>query len=147
MGHKTTTLYDTDFNLWIEQTVRQLKQGDLQSLDLENLIEEIESMGRSDKREVYSRLKVLLLHLLKWKYQPQKRTGSWRNTIDEQRDQLNLILADSPSLNTHLQAIFADCYLKGKKGAANETNLPLSTFPVDCPFSQAEILDAEFFPD
>ncbi len=147
MGHKTTTLYDTDFNLWIEQTVRQLKQGDLQSLDLENLIEEIESMGRSDKREVYSRLKVLLLHLLKWEYQPQKRTGSWRNTIDEQRDQLNLILADSPSLNTHLQVIFADCYLKGKKGAANETNLPLSTFPVDCPFSQAEILDAEFFPD
>ncbi|MBE9203452.1 DUF29 domain-containing protein [Synechocystis salina LEGE 06099] len=147
MGQKTTTLYDTDFNLWIEQTVRQLKQGDVQSLDLENLIEEIESMGRSDKREVYSRLKVLFLHLLKWKYQPQKRTGSWKNTIDEQRDQLSLILADSPSLNPYVQTIFADCYLKGRKGASNETDLPLSNFPVDCPFSLAEILDAEFFPD
>ncbi|MBE9197268.1 DUF29 domain-containing protein [Synechocystis sp. LEGE 06083] len=147
MEQQTTTLYDTDFNLWIEQTVHQLKQGDLQSLDVENLIEEIESMGRSDKREVYSRLKVLFLHLLKWKYQTQKRTGSWKNTIDEQRDQLNLILADSPSLNPYLQAIFADCYLKGRKGAVNETNLPLSNFPVDCPFSLAEILDAEFLPD
>jgi hypothetical protein len=92
-------------------------------------------------------LKVLFLHLLKWKYQPQKRTGSWKNTIDEQRDQLNLILADSPSLNPYVQTIFADCYLKGRKGAANETNLPLSNFPVDCPFSLAEMLDAEFFPD
>ncbi|MBE9174625.1 DUF29 domain-containing protein [Synechocystis salina LEGE 06155] len=147
MEQQTTNLYDTDFNLWIEQTVRQLQQGDLQSLDVENLIEEIESMGHSDKREVYSHLKVLLLHLLKWKYQPLKRTASWQNNIDEQRDQLSLILADSPSLNPHMKAIFADCYLKGRKGAANETSLPLSTFPEDCPFSLGEILDAEFLPD
>ncbi len=141
------TLYDTDFNLWIEQTVHQLKKGDLQSLDLENLIEEIESMGRSDKREVYSRLKVLLIHLLKWKYQPEKRGSSWQNTIDEQRDQLGLILQDSPSLNPHLKNIFDDCYSKARRGAAQETNLPPSIFSTDCPFALEEILNAEFFPD
>lgn len=141
------TLYDTDFNLWIEQTVNQLKQGDLQSLDLENLVEEIESMGRSDKREVYSRLKILLIHLLKWRYQPKKRGSSWRNTIDEQRDQLSLILADSPSLKPHFENIFSDCYSKARRGASNETNLAPSTFPIDCPFLLEEILDSEFFPD
>lgn len=84
----TQTLYHQDFNLWIKQTIDQLQNGDLTELDRENLIEEIKSMGNSDKRETFSRLKVLLMHLLKWKYQPQKRTSSWLNTIDEQRDQV-----------------------------------------------------------
>mgnify|MGYP001809552601 FL=1 len=147
MGQKTTTLYDTDFNLWIEQTVRHLKQGDLQSLDLENLIEEIESMGRSDKREVKNRLIVLMVHLLKWRYQSEKRSNSWTATINEQRRQLDLITGDSPSLKPFLVDNFSSCYQIARRDAARETFLSLSVFPLDCPFSVTEILDAEFFPN
>jgi hypothetical protein len=141
------TLYDTDFNLWIEQTVNQLKQGDLQSLDLENLVEEIESMGRSDKREVKNRLIVLMTHLLKWRYQSPKRSNSWTATINEQRRQLELITSDSPSLKPFLMDNFHTCYQMARKDAVNETNLAPSTFPIDCPFLLEEILDSEFFPD
>ncbi|AGF51829.1 sll0803 [Synechocystis sp. PCC 6803] len=141
------TLYDTDFNLWIEETVRQLKQGDLQSLDLDNLIEEIESMGRSDKREVKNRLIVLMIHLLEWRYQPEKRSNSWTATINEQRRQLGLITGDSPSLKPFLVDNFPGCYQIARRDAVRETFLSLSVFPLDCPFSLAEILNAEFFPD
>ena len=95
-----TTLYETDFNLWIEQTVNQLKNGEIQDLDLENLIEEIQSMGSNDKREIKSRLIVLIMHLLKYKYQPKKKTKSWISTITTQRDELELVLENSPSLKS-----------------------------------------------
>lgn len=143
----TQTLYEKDFHLWIEQTINYLKDGDLAKLDRENLIEEINSMGNSDKRETFSRLKVLLMHLLKWKYQPEKRTSSWLNTIDEQREQLELILKNSPSLKPYFQEILSDCYQKAIRAAVNETNLPRNTFPIECPFNQEQILDADYFPD
>lgn len=92
------TLYNTDFNLWIEETVKQLKSGDFQEIDIDNLIEEIESMGKSEKRELKSRFAVLMMHFLTWKYQPTKRSNSWLTTIREQRLQLSLLLKDSPSL-------------------------------------------------
>ncbi len=95
MKTKLSQLYETDFNLWIEQTVNHLKKGHLDALDLDNLIEEISDMGCNNRREVFSRLKVLLMYLLKWQYQPEKCTNSWINTIDEQREQLELILRDS----------------------------------------------------
>jgi len=141
------TLYETDFNLWIEQTVKQLQRGQLQELDVENLIEEVASMGRSDKREVYSRLRVLLLYLLKWQYQPAKQTGSWIATIDEQRSQLQLILRDSPSLKPYLQDQLADCYQSARQGAAKETHLAIATFPLECPFTEAQMLDIDYLPD
>ena len=142
----TQTLYEKDFNLWIEQTINYLKDGDFTNLDRENLIEEIKSMGNSDKRETFSRLKVLLMHLLKWKYQPQKRTSSWLNTIDEQREQLELILKNSPSLKPYFQEILSDCYQKAIRAAVNETNLPRKTFPIECPFTPEQILDSDYFP-
>ncbi len=147
MKTKLSQLYETDFNLWIEQTVNCLKKGDLDALDLENLIEEISDMGRNNRREVFSRLKVLLMHLLKWKYQPQKRTNSWINTIDEQREQLELILKDSPSLKPYFKQILPECYQKAVRSAVNETNLPKKTFPVDCPFNQEQVLDMDYFPE
>jgi secreted Zn-dependent insulinase-like peptidase len=98
MKNQLSQLYETDFNLWLEQTVNHLKKGNLEALDLDNLIEEISDMVRNNRREIFSRLKVLLMHLLKWQYQPEKRTNSWINTIDEQREQLELIFRDSPSL-------------------------------------------------
>jgi hypothetical protein len=147
MKTKLSQLYETDFNLWIEQTVNHLKKGNLQALDLDNLIEEISDMGRNNRREVFSRLKVLLMHLLKWQYQPEKRTNSWINTIDEQREQLELILRDSPSLKPYLADIFAECYQKEVRGTVNETNLPKETFPVDCPFTQEQVLNWDYFPE
>jgi hypothetical protein len=143
----TRTLYDSDFNLWIEQTVNQLKNGDLQDLDRENLIDEMESMGRSDKREISNRLEILIMHLLKWQYQPEKQTNSWFSTINEQRRAIRLILKDSPSLKPYLRDNLEECYQEARKEATRETNLPKSTFPSDCPFSPEQVLDADYFPE
>ena len=143
----TQTLYDTDFNLWIEQTITALKSGDIQTLDLENLIEEIEAMTRSDKREIFNRLKVLITHLLKCQYQPQKKTNSWIKTINEQRDQIELVLADSPSLRPYLTSKLGEIYKKAKRDAVTETKLTPETFPTDCPFTEEQILDSEYFPN
>lgn len=142
----TTTLYETDFNLWIEQTVNQLKNGQIQDLDLENLIEEIESMGRSDKREIKTRLIVLIMHLLKWKYQPKKQTTSWIATINEQRRQIKVVLKDSPSLKPYIQNEIDDCYQDARKDAEKETKLSIEIFPLECPFTQEQILDPDYFP-
>jgi len=147
MKTKLSQLYETDFNLWLEQTVNHLKKGNLEALDLDNLIEEISDMGRNNRREIFGRLKVLLMHLLKWQYQLEKRTNSWINTIDEQREQLELILRDSPSLKPYLADIFAECYQKEVRGTVNETNLPKETFPVDCPFTQEQVLNWDYFPE
>ncbi len=147
MKNQLSQLYETDFNLWLEQTVNHLKNGNLEALDLDNLIEEISDMVRNNRREVFSRLKVLLMHLLKWQYQPEKRTNSWINTIDEQREQLELILRDSPSLKPYLADIFAECYQQAVRGTVNETNLPKETFPVDCPFSQEQVLKWDYLPE
>ncbi|MGL5033861.1 MAG: DUF29 domain-containing protein, partial [Microcystaceae cyanobacterium] len=130
-----------------EETAQSLKEGNFQDLDLANLIEEIESMGRRDKREVCSRMKVLLMHLLKWKYQPEKRTTSWISTINEQRDQINVILKDSPSLKPYLRQEFADCYQTARVNASEETDLALEVFPKDCPFTQEQILKTGFRPN
>ena len=146
MNTLTSTLYDIDFNLWIEQTINQLKNGNLKDLDIKNLVEEIESMGRSDKREIYSCLKVLLIHLLKWKYQPSKKTSSWIATINEQRTQINLILKDSPSLKPYLRDNWQDCYQDARIDAATETFLSLETFPWECPFTPEQILTHGFIP-
>ena len=134
-----TNLYSTDFNLWIEQTIAALKSGDLQALDLDNLIEEIEAMTRSDKREIFNRLKVLIMHLLKCQY--QKKTNSWIKTINEQRDQIELVLADSPSLRPYLTSKLEECYKKAKRDAITETKLTPDTFPTNCPFTEEQILD------
>ena len=143
----TTTLYETDFNLWIEQTVNQLKNGQVQALDLENLIEEIQSMGSNDKREIKSRLIVLIMHLLKYKYQPKKKTTSWTATITTQRDELELVLEKSPSLKPFLKVNIFECYQKARRNAARETKLPLTTFPLECPFTPEQIVDSDYFPD
>ncbi|MEB3175120.1 MAG: DUF29 domain-containing protein [Cyanobacteriota bacterium] len=140
------TLYDADFNQWLEETAKSLKAGNFQALDLENLIEEIESMGRSDKREIKTRLIVLLMHLLKHKYQFQRRTTSWIVTINEQRRQIKAVLKDSPSLKPYIQKELGDCYEDARKDAAKETRLPVATFPSECPFTQEQILDPDYFP-
>jgi hypothetical protein len=140
------SLYETDFAEWIDATVQQLKERRFAELDLDNLIEEIESLGKRDKRELQSRLIVLLSHLLKDKYQPEKRSNSWFTTIAEQRRQMLLILQDSPSLRNYCADIFEKCYATARKDAARETQLAIGSFPEVCPFTLENILDEDWFP-
>lgn len=144
---KTQKLYNQDFYLWIETTAKLLRKGKLESVDIENLIEEIEAMGRKEKRSLRSNLIVLLMHLLKYKYEPERRSNSWLSTIFEHRDRIEVELAESPSLQPYLEEIWSECYSKARKKASLETGLPLSTFPESCPFSQAETLDHEYLPE
>jgi hypothetical protein len=132
-------LYDQDYYLWIETISKQLKAGKFAEIDLANLIEEIESMGKSEKRELKSRLIVLLMHLLKWQYQPEKRSESWRSTITEQRICIELLLEDSPSLQPLLIEIFADCYEKARLKASEETGIKLNFFPKESPFTLEDV--------
>jgi hypothetical protein len=121
-------LYDTDFNLWVEETANLLKEGKWEYLDLENLIEEIEAMGRSDKKALKSNLEKLLLHLLKWKYQPSKRSHSWQYSITEQCLRLLEVFEDSPSLKVYFEEVFDQCYQNACLLAARETGLDKKTF-------------------
>jgi hypothetical protein len=142
----TKTLYDTDFNQWIEEQVKLLRDLQLNHLDIENLIEEIESLGKSDKRQLKSRLEVLLHHLLKWQYQPTERTGSWKGTIAEQRRRIRDLLLDSPSLKSYLETMANACYADAREQASLETGLALDCFPCDCPYTMADVLNSEFWP-
>jgi hypothetical protein len=142
-----TRLYETDFVSWTEQTAQLIRAAQFGQVDWEAVVEEIESLGRSDRRELKSRLEVLLQHLLKWQYQSNLRSGSWRNTIDEQRNRIEDLLQESPSLNPYLEDVLAECYRRGRKAASNETELSVNTFPVECPYTITQILDGEFMPD
>ena len=138
------SLYEQDFYLWTQTTAQQLKDHKLQEIDIPNLIEEIESMGRSEKRELKSRLIILLMHLLKWQYQPEKRSESWRSTITEQRISIEVLLEDSPSLKPLVAEIFNDCYQKARIKASEETKIKLNFFPQESPFTQEETITNSF---
>lgn len=137
-------LYEQDFYLWTQITAEQLKKNKFNEIDITNLIEEIESMGRSEKRELKSRLVVLLMHLLKWHYQPEKRSESWRSTITEQRICIEGLLEDSPSLKPTLSEVFEDCYQKARLKASDETGIKLNFFPKESPFSLEETLESRY---
>ena len=143
----SNSLYDHDFFAWSNQQAALLRAGKLSQADIENIAGEIESMGKSEKRELLSRLTVLMMHLLKWQFQKAKRTTSWELTIDEQRIQLALHLADNPSLKSELPQTVHDAYRLAILGARRQTRLPASAFPAICPYSTAEMMDAAFWPD
>jgi Domain of unknown function DUF29 len=140
-------LYEQDFNLWIQTTADLLKQKDFTQLDLDNLIEEIESMGRNQKRAMESNLEVILSHLLKYQYQPKRRSRSWLVTLREHRRRLSKSLQDSPSLKPHFLETLAECYQEAREVAAIETDLNIDTFPEALPFTATQILDPKFLPD
>ncbi|MBG1270026.1 DUF29 domain-containing protein [Nostoc sp. WHI] len=133
-------LYEQDFYLWTQTLAQQLKENNFNEIDIPNLVEEIESMGRSEKRELKNRLIVLLMHLLKWQYQPEKRSESWRSTISEQRICIETLLEDSPSLQPLLVEVFEDCYQKARLKASEETGIKLNFFPQESPFTLEETL-------
>lgn len=138
------TLYEQDFYLWTKAIVQHLKENRFNDIDIPNLIAEIESMGKSEKRELKSRLIVLLIHLIKWQYQPEKRSESWRSTITEQRICIEALLEDSLSLQPLLIEIFPDCYEKARSKASEETGIKLNFFPQESPFTLDETLNAYF---
>ena len=142
-----TNLYDCDFNLWVEATANLLRSGKLTEIDVVNLLEEVESMGNSDKLALSSNLVVVLLHLLKWQYQPNKRTRSWEKSIAEHRRRIRKIFQGSPSLRNYFQKTFDECYLDARKQAKIETRLPFENFPVNSPFTPVQVLDEDFLPE
>ncbi len=137
-------LYDRDYCLWLEETAKLLRDRKLESLDFEHLIEEIEDMGKEKRRELKNRLIVLLMHLLKYQYQPEKRFASWVNTIWEQYYQIESLLEDSPSLKPYYLEIFSDCYSKAVRAASTETKLSANAFPTDAPFLPEDVINPDF---
>ncbi|MGB7416509.1 MAG: DUF29 domain-containing protein [Thermosynechococcaceae cyanobacterium] len=137
-------LYEVDFVEWINQAAELLRQEKLSELDIENLIEEVESLGRSEKNALKSNLSILLMHLLKWHYQADKRSSSWIRTIDEHRERIRLSLESSPSLKTLYLEVIEQRYAVARKQAARETRLNISTFPTECPYTAEQVLDDEF---
>jgi hypothetical protein len=142
----TVNLYEQDFSLWLETTVNQLKEKRFHEVDFLNLIEELEAIGRSEKNSLESNLRVVFLHLLNYKYQPNKRSRSWLASIREHRIRIRKALQNSPSLRVYLNTIFAETYQDSRNLASDETGLLINTFPDVCPFTLEETLNEEFLP-
>lgn len=139
--------YQNDFYSWTQQQAALLKSGKFSDIDVENLIEEIESMGRSEKRTLESRLTILIQHLLKWKYQPVRRSRSWQLTIKAQRMDYFKVLRDNPGLKSSLNQCLIDAYQMAVVKAAKETRLEESVFPAECPWSLQQMTQADFYPE
>ena len=139
--------HETDFYSWTQQQASLLRQGRLSELDIVNLIEEIEDLGASERRELENRLSVLLMHLLKWGYQPDHRSTSWEGTIRSQRFRLKKCLRENPGLKPRLTDILSEAYKPAIFDAMSETGLKLNSFPTKCPWSVEQVLDDEFWPE
>jgi hypothetical protein len=136
--------YESDYYAWTQTQVHLLRSGKVEELDRENLVEEIESLGRAERRELESRLRVILIHLLKWQFQPALRSRSWQLTLQEQRIRLQAHLQDNPSLQGRIPEALLRAYPLAVIGAERETGL--ESFPGECPFTIEQILAADFFP-
>jgi exonuclease V gamma subunit len=139
--------YDTDYLLWVEQTLAQLKAGEYSQVDWTNLFEEIEDMSRRQRDALESNLIVVLVHLLKWQFQPEMQCGSWKGSIREHRRRIHRALLSSPSLRSYLTTILDDCYRSARSQASDETGLDLDRFPESCEYAIDRILDDEYLPD
>lgn len=142
-----SALYETDFYAWAKEQAELLRAGKLTQADIDHIAEEIDSMGRTEKRELISRLTILLLHLLKWRFQPTLRGRSWRLSIEGQRLDVEAHLADNPSLKAVLGEAIAQAYRRATIEAQRETGLEASAFSPSCPWSFGEMMDAGFWPD
>ncbi|MDR5639123.1 DUF29 domain-containing protein [Thermosynechococcus sp. JY1334] len=139
----TSPLYDTDFYAWTLEQAKLLKAGDFGHLDIAHLVEEIEALGRQERRELENRLGILIGHLLKWDYQPQKRSKSWRATIREQRRAVEKLISQNPSLQPYLPQAIAEAYESGKDLVVRETPLDYSDLPETCPYTLEKVLGTQ----
>lgn len=144
---RNAELYKQDFYRWTQEQVTLLREGKWHELDREHLIEEIEDLGRSARKELRSYLERLVLHLLKWRYQSDYQTRSWRDSIMENRARIPDSLTESPSLLPQLSMLLQECYPHARRRAARQTRLPLAAFPETCPWTVEQVLDAAFWPD
>ncbi|RKT44539.1 DUF29 domain-containing protein [Thiocapsa rosea] len=135
--------YDADFYAWANTQAALLRSGRIDQADIEHIAEEIESMGKSELRELENRLARLFTHLLKWQFQPNRRSRSWTLTIKEQRRRLHRHLAQNPSLKAKLEQAVVDAYGDAILEAARETGLAEETFPPVCPFTVEQILNED----
>lgn len=140
-------LYETDFYAWTVEQSKLLKEGDFQHLDLVNLVEEIESLGKQQRQELRNRLGVLIGHLLKWDYQPEKRSKSWRVTMREQRREILQLLKENPSLKLYLEEAMTQAHEAGLDLVVKETPLDYGDLPEHCPYSLEQLFDPDFPTD
>jgi hypothetical protein len=140
-----TTLYDEDFYAWIAETVSLLRQQRFTEIDVAHLAEELEDMGKRERRELGSHIRNVIIHSLKWQHQANKRTPSWRQTIRNGRLEIRELLDDSPSLANLVEPIVEDLYSAARADAIDETELAEDSFPVQCPFTAEEIMDPQFW--
>lgn len=139
--------YETDYLHWLDTQAQHLRAGELDQLDREHLLEEIEGMSRSERRQLRNRLIVLVLHLLKLRYQPTRRARSWTVTIITQRVDISLLLRESPSLRPTLAATLDEIYPNARREAAQETGIDIDQFPLHCPFTIDQVVDEDYWPD
>jgi Domain of unknown function DUF29 len=139
--------YEEDFFAWTIEQARLLRAGNLSAIDAANIAEEIESMGRRDRRELGSRLLVLTIHLLKWRFQPSARSRSWSATIEEERLQIDQVFAESPSLRPLAGGLLPQAYTLARSRAIAETGFADDMFPATCPYTLDEVLSRSFLPE
>jgi hypothetical protein len=143
---KTRVRYDDDLFAWTQEQAALLRAHAVDAIDWENLAEEIESMGRRDRRELKSRLRVVLLHLLKWQAQPKLRGSGWRKTLLTQRMEIRDLLQQSPSLRREVPDLIHEAYTDAVKEAVDETRLRADMFPATCPYAPDHVLDEDHLP-
>ena len=141
--------YDEDVLLWSEQQARLLRSGDFSRLDIEHLADEIEDVGKAEQRELVSRLAVLIGHLLKWRFQPERRGNSWRGTIRNQRTRIALVMKRTPSLRRllHDPEWATEAWLSGLEVAAKDMGIEEGELPQENPWTMDRIIDPDFWPD
>ncbi len=147
MANKIQREYEKDFYSWAIHNAKLLRQGKLSEVDIANVAEEIESMGKRERRELINRFAILIAHLLKWRYQPVRRSKSWECTIKEQRFELTDLLDESPSLKHEIEEQLSHAYKKALLITEKETGFELKTFPKSCPFSLKQVLNQKYFPE
>lgn len=142
-----TSLYESDFHAWTIQQSELLRLRKLDHLDFENLIEEIISLGKQQQQELRNRLGLIIGHLLKWEYQPEKRTRSWQVTIQLQRQEIHDLLQDNPRLNSYLDKALVQSFRLGLAQVLSETPIKKQVLPNSCPYSLSQLLDPHFPED
>lgn len=143
---KAADLYEKDFYQWANHNADLLSAGELAKADIQHIAEEIRDMGSRERRELLSRLRVLIAHLLKWQLQPEHQSRSWRSTILNQRHEIATLLDEMPSLHRLLESAVPTAYRRAVEMAAAETGFPRSRFAKECPFPLKKVLDTRFWP-
>jgi Domain of unknown function DUF29 len=146
-GVKTRAGYEEDLYTWTREQAALLRAHRTEALDWDHLAEELESMVGRDQRELKNRLRIILLHLLKWQAQPARRGASWRKSLRTQRRHIRDLLQQSPSLRCHVSGLMQEAYADAVKDAVDESGLPADRFPSDCPFTRADALAEDYLPD